>query len=59
MALTHMVSAIEVCKTFWSLGEDKVPRLNRFPSLFFHQYWPIIKGQVVDVYKWSLSPMAF
>lgn len=47
-ALTYPISIVEVQAAFWSLREDKVPRLDGFPPLFFYRYWTIIGREVVE-----------
>lgn len=45
--LIQAISGREVRKVVWSLAEDKAPRSDSFPPLFFRQYWPIIQYDVV------------
>lgn len=47
--MTCPMSDMEVHKALWSLGEDKVPEPDGFPLLFFHYYWYIIGGEVLEV----------
>lgn len=46
-------------KALFQMVPTKAPGPNGFPTLFYQQYWDIVKGSIMDAYLQVLNQEAF